>query len=179
MTVDITYFVHATTTDNEENRATGHAPGELSELGLQQAKDLGDKVDEDFDAVYCSDLHRVVKSANLAFGDKYEIKQDERLRECDYGEMTQDKDTWSLKDYIDTSYPEGESYKDVEKRISNFLDYLKENHDGDKVALIAHQAPQLAIEVIIDNKTWEQAIETDWREVGEWQPGWKYKLERE
>ena len=126
MTVEIKYFVHGTTTDNEEDRDTGQAPGELSELGVQQAKELGLKVDEEFDAVYCSDLRRAVKSARLAFGEKYDIKKDERLRECDYGKMTQDKFTWNLTSYINNSYPDGESYKDVEERIQNFLESVKE-----------------------------------------------------
>lgn len=177
MALDIVYFVHGTTTDNEEDRATGHAPGELSELGLQQAKELGDKVDEDFDAVYCSDLHRAVKSAELAFGDKYEVRTDERLRECDYGELTQKKFNWDLEDYIDTPYPGGESYRQVEERMRNLLADLQENHEGKKVALLAHQAPQLALEVITEEKNWEQAIETDWRRNGAWQPGWKYRVE--
>ncbi len=37
----ITYFVHGTTIDNETGLATGWAGGELSELGVKQAKDLG------------------------------------------------------------------------------------------------------------------------------------------
>ncbi len=176
MVVEITYFVHGTTTDNENNRATGHAPGNLSELGVQQAKDLGEKVDEEFDAVYCSDLHRAVRSANLAFGDEYDIIKDERLRECDYGDMTQDKFTWDIEDYVDESYPDGESYRAVEKRIRDFLDCLLEKHQGEKVALVAHQAPQLSLEVLTEGKSWEQAIAEDWREVGEWQPGWKYEV---
>lgn len=174
MAVDITYFVHATTTDNEKDRATGHAPGELSELGLQQAKELGEKVDEEFDAVYCSDLHRAVRSAELAFGDRYEIQEDERLRECDYGELTQEKKGWNIREYIEEPYPDGESYREVEERIRDFLEFLKEKHEGKKVALVAHQAPQLAIEVITEGKTWEEAIDQDWRKTGEWQPGWKY-----
>lgn len=174
MTVEITYFVHATTTDNEKDRATGHAPGKISELGVEQAKELGEKVDEEFDTFYCSDLHRAVKSAELAFGDRYEIQTDERLRECDYGELTQEKKTWDISEYIEESYPGGESYREVEERIRDFLEYLKVEHEGEKVALIAHQAPQLAIEVITEEKSWEKAIEDDWRENGEWQPGWSY-----
>jgi broad specificity phosphatase PhoE len=134
-------------------------------------------VEQDFDAVYSSDLRRAVKSAKLAFGDKYEIRTDERLRECDYGEMTQEKFTWDIKDYIENSYPNGESYRDVEKRMKDFLRFLKENHAGDKVAVVAHQAPQLALEVLTKDKTWEEAIEDDWRENGEWQPGWIYRLD--
>lgn len=178
MALEITYFVHGTTTDNEENRATGHAPGKLSDLGVQQAKDLGDKVDQNFEVVYCSDLHRAVRSAELAFGDEYEIRADERLRECDYGELTQQKFDWNLTDYIDSEYPGGESYKDVEQRMKEFLEDLEDNHEGEKVALLAHQAPQLALEVLTKNKTWEEAIKTDWREIGEWQSGWKYEVKK-
>ena len=41
MSIKITYFVHGTTTDNEKKISTGWSPGELSELGIQQAKNLG------------------------------------------------------------------------------------------------------------------------------------------
>ena len=176
MTVEIIYFVHGTTRDNENNRATGQAPGELSELGVKQASELGEKVDEEFDAVYCSDLRRAVRSANLAFGDKYEIIEDERLRECDYGKKTQEEFDWDLKDYIEESHPSGENYIEVQQRIKDFLKFLRDEHNGEKVAIVAHQAPQLAIEVITENKSWEEVIEQDWREVGEWQPGWHYEL---
>lgn len=179
MAVEITYFVHGTTTDNENNRATGHAPGELSDLGVQQAKDLSEKVDKGFNAVYCSDLQRAVRSANLAFGDEYNIIEDERLRECNYGDMTQEKFIWNIEDYVDEPYPDGECYRDVENRISDFLEHLRENHSGEKVALVAHQAPQLSLEVLTKGKTWEEAIAEDWREVGEWQPGWKYEVDNE
>ena len=42
---------------------------------------------------------------------------------------------------------------------------------------MAHKAPQLAIEVLINGKTWENAIETDWRKTNDWKPGWNYILE--
>ena len=79
--VDITYFIHGTTTDNQNNLATGWLPGELSEAGREQAKKLGEQVaDKQFDVVFCSDLQRAIDSAALGFGDKYQIIQDERLR---------------------------------------------------------------------------------------------------
>ncbi len=34
MSVKVIYFVHGTTTDNQEHKATGWIPGELSEKGL-------------------------------------------------------------------------------------------------------------------------------------------------
>ena len=83
MSVKITYFVHGTTIDNEKNLCTGWAPGELSELGIQQSKELGTLVTHmHFDALFCSDLKRAVDSAKIGFENTYKIIQDKRLREC-------------------------------------------------------------------------------------------------
>ena len=38
MSVKIIYFVHGTTTDNEEHKSTGQNPGVLSKLGITQKK---------------------------------------------------------------------------------------------------------------------------------------------
>jgi len=181
MVVKITYFVHGTTTDNEQDLATGWSPGELSDLGISQVKELGKLVsNRHFDVVFCSDLKRAVDSAKLAFGDKYRIIPDKRLRECDYGAFTR-KPAKKFKDdrdkYVDTPFPNGESYRDVEKRIVDFLDFLKKNYDDKHVAIVAHQAPQLALEVLLKGKTWKQAIDEDWRKKKAWRPGWEYVLE--
>jgi alpha-ribazole phosphatase/probable phosphoglycerate mutase len=58
--------------------------------------------------------------------------------------------------------------------MRNFLEYLKDNYQGKNVAIVSHRAPQLALDVILKGKTWEQAINEDWRKVGEWQAGWIY-----
>jgi len=116
---------------------------------------------------------------SIAFGDKYKIIQDKRLREANYGDFTE-KPSSEFKsrmiDYIDEPFPNGESYNDVEKRIADFLKFLRENYDGKHVAIVAHQAPQLALDVLIKNKTWAQAIGEDWRLKKAWQPGWDYLL---
>ena len=178
MAVKITYFVHGTTTDNEEHKATGWLPGELSEIGRERAKDLGlQAADKSFDVVFCSDLQRAIESAQLGFGDKYKIIQDERLRECNYGDMN--GQTHSFKDnmnnYIDTPFPSGESYKDVESRISSFIEMIKQNWDGKHIAIVAHQAPQLALDVLLKNVSWQEAIKSDWRKAKSWKPGWEYQ----
>lgn len=181
MSVEITYFVHSTTTDNEQDLATGWQPGELSELGIQQAKELRGMIkDRHFDVVFCSDLQRAIDSAELGFGDKYEIIQDERLRECDYGDMS-GKPAVDFKermeDYIDTAFPNGESYRDVEARLASFVDFLRINYDGKHIAIVAHQGPQLALDVLLRKKTWQEAIDEDWRKRKEWQPGWSYTVQ--
>ena len=181
MSVKITYFVHGTTTDNEKDLATGWLPGELSTLGIQQAKELGNFVSgKNFDAVFCSDLKRAVDSAELGFGNKYKIIEDARLRECNYGDwngnLTEFKDG-KMDKYITDRFPNGESYRDVEKRLSDFLKTLRENYQGKEIAVVAHQGPQLALDVLIKGKTWEEAIREDWRNAHAWKPGWEYELD--
>jgi len=174
MVVKITYFVHGTTTDNEDHKATGWAPGKLSELGIQQSIDLSKIVKDEFDALFTSDLKRAIDSAKLAWNDKYDIIEEMRLRECNYGDWNEKKKDWSIFDFISNKYPNGESYKDVEVRIKNFLNFLKNNYDGKHIAIVAHQAPQLAIQVLLEKKSWEIVISEDWRKTKAWQPGWDY-----
>lgn len=177
--VNITYFVHGTTTDNENGLATGWLPGELSESGKQQTSKLGEQVvDMTFDIVFCSDLKRAIESANLVFGDKYKIIQDDRLREANYGDWNGKPHTFkdSMADFVTTPFPNGESYTDTEIRMRDFCSYLKQNYDGKHIAIVAHQAPQLALDVILNGKTWQQAIDDDWRKTKSWQPGWHYQV---
>jgi broad specificity phosphatase PhoE len=180
MSVKVTYFVHGTTTDNEQDLATGWLSGELSDKGKEQAKHLGQQAaDKHFDIVFCSDLKRAVDSAELGFGGKYEIIQDERLRECNYGDMNgTSASTFKdrMGDYVDSPFPNGESYKDAEARLVSFVDFLRANYDNKHIAIVAHQAPQLALDVILEGKTWQQAIDEDWRKTKAWKPGWEYTV---
>ncbi len=179
MSVKITYFVHGTTFDNEQDLATGWLPGELSPTGRSQANDLGKQVKHiKFDAILSSDLHRAVESAEIGFGYRYHIIQDKRLRECNYGDFNGQPHTFkaNLADYISQPFPGGESYQDVEARMRSFVESARRNYDGRYIAIVAHQAPQLALDVILRGRTWEQAIAEDWRPRKAWQPGWDYVI---
>ena len=181
MAVNITYFVHGTTTDNEKGISSGWSDVELSDLGIKQSIALRDLVkDKKFDAIFCSDLKRAVESAKLAFENDAPIIPDKRLRECNYGTFN-GKPSSIVEPMqevnIVTRFPEGESYEDVKKRIAEFLDFLKEKYEGKNVAVVAHKAPQLALDILLKNKTWEQAFAEDWRKKKAWQPGWEYVFE--
>ena len=183
MTIKIVYYVHSTTVDNEEKRVTGWGESPLSEIGLKQAKANVEQLKEvEFDKIYCSDLKRAVNTAKIMWGETAKIVLDKRLRECNYGEMT-GINTKKMKkimfNYIDNPFPNGESYKDVEKRVKGFLEEVKREGGRKKVAIVAHQAPQLAMEVILKNKKWKQAIKEDWRrkQPKQWKLGWTYYLD--
>jgi alpha-ribazole phosphatase/probable phosphoglycerate mutase len=180
MSVKITYFVHGTTTDNEKEISSGWFDVELSDLGIKQSIELKNKIkDKKFDVVFCSDLKRAVDSAKLTFEGIVPIIQDKRLRECNYGEYNAKSseivEPMQEKCIIER-FPNGESYEDVKSRVTDFLQFLKQNYDGKNIAIVAHKAPQLALDVLLKNKTWEQALAEDWRKTKSWMPGWQYEL---
>ena len=180
MAIKIIYFVHGTTTDNASKLCSGWSDAKLNDLGIEQAKNLGRVSRErkdNFDIIFTSDLTRTIDSSNIAFSN-YEKVRDKRLRECNYGDLDgKHKSLVIYEEHINIPFPNGESLLDVENRIREFINYLKDNYDGKTVGIVAHRAPQLALDVILKGMTWEEAIECDWRKNGDWQPGWEYNID--
>lgn len=179
MSVEITYFVHGTTIDNERGVSSGWSDVELSNLGTEQSIALRDLTkDKKFDAVFCSDLKRAITSAELAWKGLYPIIPDTRLRECNYGKLNGASsnvvEPMQEEECIYNKFPEGESYEDVKARIADFLQFLKANYEGRHVAIVGHKAPQLALDVLLKGKTWREALAEDWRKTKTWQAGWEY-----
>lgn len=180
--IEIKYFVHGTTVDNEAKKSSGHWDVELSALGEKQIVELKDAVaNQNFDIVFCSDLQRAKRTAEVAFGSKATIISDKRLREIDYGELTRadEKTTSKLKtQVINQPFPKGESYKDVENRVRDLLEEIANKYSGKKIAFVAHQGPQLALDVLLQGYSWEEAFAKDWRNTKSYQHGWDYKFEQ-
>lgn len=175
----IIYIVHKTTIDNENKIVSGHFDCDLSDKGLIQAKNMFLQMNSfglKYGTVFSSDLKRAVTTSKILFP-QLEIVLDERLREIDYGLSTHFK-----KELIDAQrnrkinepFEEGESYLDVEKRIKSFL---QDHKNLDVMTIVSHQAPQLALEVLCKNVSWEKAFLDDWRlKENGWQPYWIYNF---
>jgi broad specificity phosphatase PhoE len=175
--VTIIFEAHGTTFDNETHLSSGHNDVALSPLGEQQSKEMGERYKDDhFDAIFCSDLQRAYKSAEIGFGDKWPIIKDLRLRECDYGDFTQNPseavDTEKLQ-RIEMPFPNGESYQETNARMKSFLEDLLRDYDGKRVMIIGHRATQYGLEHIINGVPLEQLVTTKFK----WQPGWTYELQ--
>lgn len=174
--VTIIFEAHGTTLDNEAHLASGHYDASLSPLGEKQAKEMGERYKNDkFEAIFCSDLQRSYKSAEIAFGNKFPIIKDARLRECDYGDFTrkpsEQVDAEKSK-RIEMPFPNSESYTETTARIKNFLEDLLRNYDGKRVIIIGHRATQYGLENLIKGIPLKQVIPAPWK----WQPGWTYEL---
>lgn len=176
--VKVIYFVHGSTTDNLEHKASGWNDVKLSDKGIKQSIDLREKVDfDEIDVVITSDLERAKQSANNIFSGQKIIIVDDRLRECNYGDFNgKDSDLVKYEEHIYMPFPNGESLMDVKSRVEDFCEYLFDKFDGKTVAIVAHRAPQIILEHITKNISIEEAIENDWRKTKAWQPGWKYEL---
>ena len=176
--IQIIFEAHGTTYDNEAHLASGHNDVALSPLGIQQSKEMGERYKDDyFDAIFCSDLQRAYKSAEMAFGDKFLIIKDKRLRECNYGNLTQSPS--SVVDIekpkrITVPFPNGESYTETTARMKSFLKDLLNDYDGKRIMIIGHRATQFGLDYFINGVSLEKLTATHFK----WQPGWKYELNR-
>ena len=177
MSIQIIYFVHGTTYDNAMGKCSGWKQVELTDIGKERAIKLGEiRKDTNFDIIFTSDLVRSIDTANLAFPNVKKI-QDKRLRECNYGNLdSRDKSLVVYEEHIEKPFPNGESLRDVEKRMKDFISFLKENYEGKTIGIVAHRAPQLALEVLTRGISWEEANKNDWRKTNSWQPGWEYTI---
>lgn len=174
--VIIIFESHSTTLDNESHLASGHNDVELSSLGEQQAKELGERYkDQEFDVIFCSDLQRSYSTAEIAFGNRFPIIKDKRLRECDYGDLTRhpSEEVEPQKvDHITEPFPNGESYEQTSKRIKDFLEDLRKNYDKKRVMIIGHRATQYGLEHWINGIDLKILVTAPFK----WQPGWVYLL---
>lgn len=174
--VTIVFEAHSTSVDNETHLASGWFDVPLSELGEKQSLELGERYrDERFDSIFCSDLQRSYRTAEIAFSKRdFPIIRDARLRECDYGDLTRKGVGLVKEEHITKPFPNGESYEQTSARMERFLADLLNDYEGKKIMIIGHRATQYGLEHWIKNIPFQEAVTAPWK----WQPGWVYQLEK-
>jgi broad specificity phosphatase PhoE len=174
--IHIIFETHSTTVDNQAKLAAGWYDVALSELGEQQARDLGERrKGQMFDVIFCSDLQRSYRTAQIAFGDTIPIVQDIRLRECNYGELNRapkPKVDAMREACLHVPFPRGESYEDTSERMKEFLQDLLRSYDGKTVLIVGHRATQYGLDQWIKGMSLKDAVLAPWQ----WQPGREYQL---
>jgi broad specificity phosphatase PhoE len=178
MALDLVYETHSISTDNEHGIATGWLPGELSEEGRRLAGALGRRRrDDGIACVFTSDLRRAVETAEIAFdGTGIEIRQDARLRECNYGDLN-GAPVGELEPrgrFVDEPFPGGESYRDCVEKMRDLLVDLAREFDGKRVLVIAHSAQRWALRHLLEGVPLEVLVDAPF----EWQEGWEYVVQR-
>jgi 2,3-bisphosphoglycerate-dependent phosphoglycerate mutase len=174
--IELVFETHSTTLDNEQGRATGWLPGQLSQQGRLQARQLGRRSSDQITAVFSSDLARAADTTSVAFaGTAIPVLHDWRLRECDYGQrsgMPVAELRAGRRDHLDRPYPGGESWRQAMARVSRFPSDLPLRRDGQRVLVIGHVATRWGLDHLIDGVPLEYLIEQDFA----WQEGWEYQV---
>ena len=171
----IYFAAHSTTIDNEAKLASGWKDDELSTLGIQQSKELGERFkDIKVDLICCSDLKRAVDTVQIAFGDRVPVIIDNRLRELNYGDFNGKSSdiVGSMKfKAIKEPFPNGESYKQAMARVHEFYKELNENNPDKIILVVGHRATQYGLDTFA-GKTLDECLSIPFK----WQPYWEYDL---
>lgn len=173
----IHFETHATSLDNETGAASGWFDADLSSVGEEQARGLALRQPANrFGRVFCSDLLRAYRTVEIAYQHSgLAVVRDQRLRECDYGDLMRSPVSLidhSRSHYIDSPYPNGESYRQVAERVGGWLNEVVRNAGETTVLVIGHRATYFALEHLIRGVPLEKLVTAPWR----WQAGWEYRL---
>lgn len=176
--ITIYYSPHMTSVDNEARRASGHADVPLAKAGRERARELGAHYAAiPLDAVHCSDLRRAADTARIAFGiRRLPIVPDARLREYDYGDLTQHPVAEVEAEFprrVTEPFPNGESLVMVARRVGAFLRERWPDDEGKTLVVIGHRATKYALEYWCGDASLAEIVAAPW----EWRavPIWRYE----
>lgn len=137
----IILFRHTETTDNKEGVFSGRRDPNLTPLGIEEAKELRNKLkNEKVTKAYCAPNQRTKQTLEIVLEPHqgYEmVVADPRLLERDYGDLTGKSKAQTEKLYpkeypgwhrgYNTPPPNGESLKQVEERVNDFIKEVIQN----------------------------------------------------
>ena len=151
--MDITFVLvrHGETEWNRLEKRHGHVDIPLNETGRKQAEKLSERLaTTNIKAIYTSDLKRSKETAKI-INQKHgvEIIEDPLLREINLGDfegLSREEAKqkfpvfWEKKkqDPYKFQNPNGESYKDLERRVESFLEKVKDIPNP--IPIVSHQA---------------------------------------
>ncbi len=153
--LNIYLFRHGQSTYNKEKKFTGFHNPPLTKKGIQQAHIIANKLkNKQFQLAIQTRLKRSKQTLSIVLKSHPEckiIKTDNRMTERNYGQLNGTKHEEYIKKYgkeqfnkihrdFYTRPPKGESFSDVEKRVSPFIkdiiDLMKKNKTN--LAISAH-----------------------------------------
>ena len=151
----IIFLRHGQAENNTKKILAGRTPGiNLTEQGKEQAQQAGEMIKSlDISAIYSSPIDRAMQTADIV-GTHCGIKpiSDDRLVELDMGKFTmmpyneifEKHGNVFLKFYegsLEISHNGVESFAEVQKRVFDIVNFVKNEHKGENVVLVTHMDP--------------------------------------
>lgn len=151
--MELHLFRHGQTDWNAERRVQGQSESQLDALGIDQARQLGERIrDLDFQHIYCSSSERTRQTAEHAFAHRqFPVTYLDSLREIHMG-------PWEGQLYADIESAEpdsfrhfwhephlfavagAESFLELQERALQTIAGIADKHHGERVALVSHGA---------------------------------------
>ncbi|WP_289811289.1 histidine phosphatase family protein, partial [Thomasclavelia cocleata] len=137
---------HSKTLWNQEKKLQGWKDSPLTKEGINDALLLKKRIkDISIDYCYSSPINRAKQTSEILFD---HVILDDRLKEMNFGiyegkniaELLNDKqydDLWNHPD-DDTRLPDGESYKEVQKRLLDFIDEIYKKYSDKTIFITIH-----------------------------------------
>jgi broad specificity phosphatase PhoE len=151
--MELHLFRHGETDWNAERRVQGQSESQLSPLGIEQARGLGDRIRPlQFDKIYCSSSVRTRQTAEHAFAHAdFDIEYLDSLREIFMG-------PWEGELYDDIAAREPDSFRhfwhephlfqvegaetfaQLQRRAMDAIAEIFTQHSGQRIAIVSHGA---------------------------------------
>ena len=147
----VTLVRHGQTEENFSGIIQGSSNTMLNDTGRRECERLKNKLrNVKYDYCYTSPMIRAVETAIILVGDRTEIIPDNRLVEREMGEFEgKDYHEYKALDYWDYNINNNsrgvEPIQDVFNRCDDFLTYIKSKHSNEKILIVTHGAPYLAM----------------------------------
>jgi len=167
-------FRHGQSEFNLKKIFTGWVDAKLTDLGIEQAKALGEMLkDKRIDIAYVSRLSRAINTLNEVLKFHPECKQvitDNRMIERSYGSLAGKSHEETIIKHGREQFnkwhrgwndrpPEGESFADVEIRVQKFINDLKIKYTNQNIgiAISSHGNSIRLFRKIMEEKTSQEA----------------------
>lgn len=164
MTTTIYITRHGQTVWNTEKRMQGWSDSPLTELGINQAKWLEERLrDTKLDVIYSSPINRALNTANIVNSNRHiPIYTDSRLKEINMGiweGLTQDEieKSYSKEVYNFWNAPKlykpynGESFYQMRQRTEEFIKEIMGENVGKDILIVTHTITLKAIMCFFQN----------------------------
>ena len=149
---------HGQTDWNARGLLQGHTDVPLNQVGRDQADRLGKRLSAvEIDAAYCSDLARCTQTLEVALGAReVSVSFSQQLREQAYGRWegksfleieAAEPDLYAemISGYNTFTPPEGESFRQVEARVTSFAEETRDRHPSGALLIVGHGAALRAL----------------------------------
>jgi len=149
--MQVIYLIrHGETAFNRDGRVQGHTESDLSELGREQARRVGERIQGvDFDHAYTSPLRRARETCALAINGSVAVDARDGLKEINLGAWEGRKASDLRKEFpvevklwfhrpSEITIENGETIAQFRRRVTDEMTSIRDAHPDDTLAVFAH-----------------------------------------